>query len=311
MVKRREFLKATGAAGVLGMTGLSGCIGSFGEQPYKDGTVTFLMSPTEEQEYMQAQYKPVEDRLNEHLGDADKAEIQFAADYSATLEALSSGTADIAETGPFAAALGAKSEKAEIILQRHAYGGWEYKSTIVTTPDSDVESLSDLEGKKIAFADALSASGSLYPLSMLSAAGLAIPEEPGNDRGADFEGTWSTHEQAIEALKNGQADAAGVGGFITLNDEGELQEGLKEVESKSGIPRAPILVSPELSDEEKEKAITAFTEAPEEMYYGQDGEADTDDDLWFDGVRKAGREEYQPVIDAANSLGYGEDIFQD
>lgn len=310
MANRREFLKAAGTAGALGMTGLSGCIGSFGSQPYKDGTVTFLMSPTEEQEQMRAQYEPVGNRLEDHMSDVDKVEVQFAADYSATLEALSNGTADIAETGPFAAALGAKTGKAEIVLQRHAYGGWGYESVIVTRADSDISSLSDLEGKRIAFADALSASGSLYPLSMLSDAGLAIPDEPGNDRGADFEGTWSSHEQALEALKNDQADAAGVGGFITLNDDGELQSELKEVRSKSGIPRAPILVAPDLSDEEKETAVTAFTEAPDEMYFGADGEEGTDDDLWFDGVRKRGRDEYQPVIDAANSLGYGEEIFQ-
>jgi phosphonate transport system substrate-binding protein len=315
MAKRRTFLKSAGAAGAVGLSGLAGCIGQLGGgQPYGNGTVKFLMSPTEEQEYMQSQYQPVQERLNEHIGDAD-AELQFAADYSATLEALSNGTAEVAETGPFAAALGADTDKAEILLQRQAYGGWTYASYIVTTEDSDIESLSDLEGKTIAFADALSASGSLYPLSMLSDAGLSIPDEPGNERGADFSASWSGHEQAVEALENGQADAAGVGAFMVLGDDG-VRDGLKEVGSRDGIPRAPILVAPDLSDDEKEQIKTAFTEAPEEMYWGEDGEQDGDDDespddLWFDGVREANEETYQPVIDAANSLGYGEEIFTD
>ena len=308
MENRRTFLKSAAVAGTVSLSGMAGCIGNFGSQPYGNGTVKFLMSPTEEQEYMQSQYKPVKERLGNHIGDAD-AELQFAADYSATLEALSNGTAEAAETGPFAAALGAKTSKAEIILQRQAYGGWTYKSVIVTKADSDIESLSDLEGKTVAFADALSASGSLYPLAMLSDAGLSIPDEPGNDRGADFTGNWSSHEQAVEALVNDQADAAGVGGFITLNDEGNLREELKEVDTRDGIPRAPILVAPGLSDDEKKQITTAFTEAPDKMYYGADGKADTDDDLWFDGVRTADKSTYQPVIDAANSLGYGEDIF--
>ncbi|WP_115863119.1 phosphate/phosphite/phosphonate ABC transporter substrate-binding protein [Halorussus litoreus] len=310
MANRRTFLKSAGAAGAVGLSGLAGCIGDIGgDQAYGNGTVTFLMSPTEEQETMRAQYQPVEERLNDHIDDAD-AEVQFAADYSATLESLDSGTAEVAETGPFAAALGADTGKAEIILQRQAYGGWTYGSYLITTPDSDIESVEDLEGKTIAFADALSASGSLYPLSLLADAGLSVPDSPGNDRGADFSATWSTHEQALEALMNDQADAAGVGAFITTNDDNEFRDDLKEVASRDGIPRAPILVSPDLSDDEKEQIITAFTEAPDEIYYGEDGEADTDDDLWFDGVRERGEDTYQPVIDAANNLGYGEDIFQ-
>jgi phosphonate transport system substrate-binding protein len=310
MAKRRTFLKSAGAAGAVGLSGLAGCIGDFGgEQAYGNGTVKFLMSPTEEQEYMRSQYKPVEERLNSHIEDAD-AEIQFAADYSATLESLSNGTAEVAETGPFAAALGADTDKSEILLQRQAYGSWTYASYIVTTADSDIESLKDLEGKTIAFADALSASGSLYPLAMLSDAGLSIPDEPGNDRGADFSASWSGHEQAVEALENGQADAAGVGAFMVLGDDG-VREGLKEVDHREGIPRAPILVAPGLSDDEKEQIKTAFTEAPDEMYYGEDSEQDTDDDLWFNGVREADASTYQPVIDAANSLGYGEEIFTD
>ncbi|WP_135829281.1 phosphate/phosphite/phosphonate ABC transporter substrate-binding protein [Halorussus halobius] len=311
MAKRRTFLKSAGAAGAVGLSGLSGCIGQFGSnQAYGNGTVRFLMSPTEEQETMRAQYQPVEERLNNHIEDAD-AEVQFAADYSATLEALDSGTAEVAETGPFAAALGADTDKAEIALQRRAYGGWTYGSYLITTPDSDIGSVEDLEGKTIAFADALSASGSLYPLSLLADAGLSVPDSPGNDRGADFSASWSTHEQALESLLNGQADAAGVGAFIATNDENELLEEVEEIDSREGIPRAPILVAPDLSDDEKDQIVTAFTEAPDEMYYGDDGEQDTDDDLWFDGVRERGADTYQPVIDAANELGYGEEIFTD
>ena len=311
MAKRRTFLKSAGAAGAVGLSGLSGCIGQFGSnQAYGNGTVRFLMSPTEEQETMRAQYQPVQERLDNYIEDAD-AEVQFAANYSATLEALNSGTAEVAETGPFAAALGADTDRAEIALQRQAYGGWTYGSYLITTPDSDIESTEDLEGKTIAFADALSASGSLYPLSLLADAGLSVPDSPGNDRGADFSANWSTHERALESLLNGQADAAGVGAFIATNDNNEFRDDLKEIDSRDGIPRAPILVAPGLSDDQKDQIISAFTEAPDEMYYGEDDEEGTDDDLWFDGVRERGADTYQPVIEAANKLGYGEEIFGD
>ncbi|WP_232686663.1 substrate-binding domain-containing protein [Halobacterium zhouii] len=313
---RRKFLKVAGATGVAGMS--AGCIGQFGSQPYVDGTMQFLMSPTEPQDQMRAQYSPVKKRLNSYVDSVDKVTIDYAADYSATLNAMNSGTADVAETGPFAAALGVKTNKADIILQRKAYGGWTYKSVIVTKEDSDIQKTSDLKGKTVAFADPLSASGSLYPLYMMKKAGISIPNSPGSEAGANFTPQWSTHASAIEALNTGQADAAGVGYFIASGDQPDgYAKGLREVEATDGIPRAPIIVSPKLSDEEKDNIATAFTEAPQSMYYGADGKEDTDkksdnpdDDLWFSGVRKRGVETYQPVIDVANELGYGQDVFK-
>ncbi len=305
---RRKFLKLTGAAGTAGLT--AGCIGEFGSQPYSDGNVKFLMSPTEPQDQMTAQYTPVKERLNEVIDEVDEVGMKYAANYAATLNALDSGTADVAETGPFAAALGVNSDKAEILLQRKAFGSWTYKSVIVTKQDSDIQSLSDLEGKTVAFADPLSASGSLYPLAMMKEAGLEIPDEPGSEKGANFTPNWSGHASAKEALVNGQADAAGVGYFIVAGDDSEYAEGIREVAAADGIPRAPIVVSPKLSDDEKDTIVTAFTEAPDSIYYGDDGEEGTDDDLWFNGVRERGVDTYQPVIDKAQSLGYGEDVFK-
>ena len=75
------------------------------------------------------------------------------------------------------------------------------------------------------------------------------------------------------------------------------------METYDGIPRAPIVTSPELSDEEQSALVDAMKDAPEEMYLGEDGEADTDDDLWFSDVRPADVETYQPVIDVATELG--------
>lgn len=311
MVNRRTFIKSASTAGLVGLSGMAGCIGTFGKQAYKDGKIKFLMSPTEPQEQMMAQYTPIKKRLNNYIDAVDTVNMKYASDYSATLTALDSGTADVAETGPFAAALGVKNDRADIILQRHAYGTWKYYSVIITREDSDISSLKDLKGKKVAFADAFSASGSLYPLSMLKEAGLSIPNTPGDPKGADFEPTWTTHDKAYNALKSGQADAAGVGRFIVWDtDKDQYVDGVKQLDIRSDIPRAPIVVSPKLSDDEKKKITKAFTEAPEKMYYGKDGKKGTDDDIWFDGVRPASVEKYQPVIDMANKLGYGEDIFK-
>ena len=70
-----------------------------------------------------------------------------------------------------------------------------------------------------------------------------------------------------------------------------------------------MVVSPELSDEVKSAIQESFLEAPDSIYHGADGESDTDDDLWFSRVREATQEDYQSVIDVADELGVGTDIF--
>ena len=269
--------------------------------PYGNGVVDFVMSPSEPQELMQKQYAPVEEHLSSETGMT--TELKYARDYSAVLQAMGSGTADIAETGPFSAALGVNADKADIALQRYAYGSWDYSSVIVTKTDSDISSLSDLRGESVGFADRLSASGALFPLYMLSEAGLDIGGYPQEEGSAEFDATFSGHSQAFTQLENDQVAAAGVGQFITLNDDRELKDGYEYVKTYDGIPRAPIVTSPELSDEEQSTLVDTMKNAPEEMYLGEDGEEGTDDDLWFGDVRPADVEKYQPVIDVATELG--------
>jgi phosphonate transport system substrate-binding protein len=312
MPDRRTVLKRIGAATAVGA--LAGCTGggdgSGSSDPYVDGKIKFLMSPSEPQDRLRAQYTPIKERLNEYIDEVDTAEMQYAKNYAATLTALGSGTGDVAETGPFAAALGVDTGDAEVLLQRKGYGSWTYSSVIVTRPETNISSLTDLEGKKVAFADRLSASGSLYPLAMLKEAGLSVPEEPGSPAGADFDPSWSTHGNAAEALKSGTVDAAGVGYFIVANDDRTgFVDGVEEVEQAEGIPRAPIMVSPQLDDDEKTKIKEAFTKADQSLYLGKDGEEGTDDDLWFSDVREASGETYDPVVQKAQSLGYSADIF--
>ncbi|MFC7227835.1 phosphate/phosphite/phosphonate ABC transporter substrate-binding protein [Salinirubellus salinus] len=327
MTKRRNFIKTAGGLGVAGL--LAGCTsdnndnsgGGDGdgtptatdeptatptEVPYNDGRLTFYMSPSEPQQLMESQYAPVKSHLEEETG--VQTRLNYAAGYSAVLQSLGGGSGDVAETGPFAAALGVKEDRCDVALQRYAYGSWEYSSVIVTQEGSDIESLSDLEGERVAFADRLSASGALFPLYMLKEAGLNIGDLPTDSAGANFTPQFSSHAEAFAALERGQVAAAGVGKFITLNDARELKDGFRYVETYDGIPRAPVIVSPELSDEEKSEVTQAFLDAPDSVYYGEDGEEGTDDDLWFSDVREASVEDYQPVVDVATELGISAEL---
>lgn len=338
MSRRRTFLKTAGSVGVAGL--LAGCTGGSdnsgddGSDPTAtetsdkmtfggDGTVDFGISPSVPQEDLEVQYAPLMNHIESYLGDnyevSDNLSVKgtVGSNYSAIIQSLGQGTTDLAETGPFAAALGVKTGNAEIVLQRYGYGSWEYASIIATPNDSDITELSDLSGKTVAFSDRLSTSGCLYPLYSMSSDGdLDIGELPeGNGSQAEFEARFAGgHVGSYTLLKEGQVDAAAMGGFVRDTKAGptpdEWQEVATTLHEDDGLPRAPMVVSSELSDEAKTAIQQAFLDAPDSVYYGSDGEDGTNDDLWFGRVREASQDRYQSVIDVANELGVGADIFE-
>ena len=345
MTKRRTFLKSAGAVGVAGL--IAGCSGSSSggstetegstdtatatstptPEPQMtfggDGEVNFGISPSVPQEDLEVQYAPFMDHIGSYLRDNHSVpeglsvEGTVGSNYSAIIQSLGQGTLDIAETGPFAAALGVQTGNAEIILQRYGYGSWEYTSIIATRNDSDITELSDLSGRTVAFSDRLSTSGALYPLySMSSEGGLDIGELPeGNGSQAEFDARFAGgHVGSYTLLEQEQVDAAAMGGFVRDTSTGPAPEEWQNVATTlsedTGLPRAPLVVSPELSDEVKTALQQSILEGPDTIYYGQDGEDGTDDDLWFGRVREAGRERYQSVIDVADELNVGTDIFE-
>jgi phosphate/phosphite/phosphonate ABC transporters, periplasmic binding protein len=223
---RRTYLKTAGAAGV---AALAGCAGTQTEGSSAsitfggDATVNFGISPSVPQSDLEVQYSPLIDHLETYLQEnydvPDDLTVQgnTGSNYSAVIQSLGEGTTDVAETGPFAAALGADTENAEIILQRFGYGSWTYKSIIATPTDSDITELSDLSGATVAFSDRLSTSGALYPLfSMSSEGGLNVGNLPeGNGSEAEFEARFAGgHVGSYTLLEEGQVDAAGMGGFV-------------------------------------------------------------------------------------------------
>lgn len=352
MVRRRRVIKRIGAAGTLGL--LAGCSGDGGSgstpteapeteaptdatepteasTPTESGpTVTFNgneelninLSPSVPQENLYVQYGPLRDHLegtiqeNYDVPEALDASMNVGTNYSAVIQALGQGTADLAETGPFGAAVGYMTDNSEVILQRHGYGAWTYKSLIAVPNDSDIEAVADLEGKTVAFSDSLSTSGFLYPVAAMKEAGIDIGNLPeGNGSQAAFEPVFAGgHVQSYNLIEQDQADAAGMGGFVRDTGTGPSPDGWSDVATTlhedTGLPRAPFVVSAQLPDETKEALQQTILNAPDRVYYGADGEEGGGDDLWFNDVREADIDTYQSVIDKAETLGIGADFFE-
>lgn len=311
---RRQFIKSAGAAGTIGITGVSGCLGLLESE---DSAVRFVLTPAESDVNVKDQYAGVFDYLESETGAT--IEPQVAGDYPAVLQALENDQADIADSSPTLAVVGDDAGVTDIVGIRIAYGASRYFSTIVTEPDSNIESLEDIADETAVFGARVSTSGSLFPLTMLADAGLDIGDAPDGSPN-DFEGVWAgDHATAIEQLQERDEYAvAGTGAFVSLphvpkdqlpqqvqeisaeaDGAGEEDPQLDLVAASDPIPRAPILSRSAWDADVRSDIEQALIDAKPEDLQGSEAE----DDIWFTGIEEATIDDYAPVREVKNTLG--------
>lgn len=334
LVGRRTILQGVGAGT---LAGLAGCLGGNdgddddsgdGEnQTAEDGggttggtdEVEFILNPAESDVEIKKQYQPLFDHIESETGVSVTG--NRAADYAATLQALRSDRGQFADTSPSAAVAG--KDVADVVGIRVAYGAAQYFSLITTTPDSGIESLSDLEGEEVAMGDPLSVSGTLVPLTILQDAGLDVGSAPDGDP-VDFTARFSDHTTAREQLINNPSVAAATTGafstaphvpqeqfdqlsedFVDVSAEydgaGSEDPELQLLAVSDPIPRAPIMVRSNWDDPVRSDIERAILDAGEaDLSHGEDYEGD---ELWFTNVVEGGQADYQPIQRVLDELG--------
>lgn len=123
--------------------------------------------------------------------------VAVPTSYAAVIEALGSYQADIAWLPTYAYVLAQQKYNANVRLMTVRNGLKSYRGQFVTARD-DIQTLNDIHGKVLAYTDAASASGYIYPSAMLKQKGI-IPKDH------MFAGG---HPQAILAVYSGRADVA-------------------------------------------------------------------------------------------------------
>lgn len=293
---RRRFLTTAGASGA---ALLAGCMGdSSGDTT----TVEWVMNPAQEEIEITVQYKPIFEYLE---SEADvEIEPNPTASYSGTVQALrraEEGDMMFADTSP--GAVSQIPEEIDVTGMRVAFGAERYFSLITTTQDSGIEELADLKGETIATAAPTSVSGTLFPLYMLSNAGLDIGSAPGGTP-EDFELRPSDHTTARKQLiDDSRIAAAGTGAFSTAAhvpqeqfDEmsqdfvdisveyggaGERDPQLDLLAVSDPIPRAPIVSNAAWEDDLKGELRELMIDAPEDAFK-HDSMADLAEELGVD-----------------------------
>jgi phosphonate transport system substrate-binding protein len=128
-----------------------------------------------------------------------EVEVTDVPDYLSVVEAIRADHVDIGIMSGFPSALAVNTGEVDALLAWE--GSEEPVSTCVVLEDSPIQTVADLEGKTVAFADQASSSGYFMPVFML--------HEEGLEQGTDYEAIFAGgHEGSFAALQQGQVDAA-------------------------------------------------------------------------------------------------------
>ena len=122
--------------------------------------------------------------------------VAVPTSYAAVIEALGTYQADVAWLPTYAYILAKQKYDAQVRLMTVRNGLTKYRGQFVARSDSNIDSLQDIEGKVIAYTDAASTSGYIYPSAILKQRGITPKDY-------FFAGG---HPQAILAVYSGRAD---------------------------------------------------------------------------------------------------------
>jgi phosphonate transport system substrate-binding protein len=198
-----------------------------------------------------------------------------ATDYTAAVEAMRTGHAQLALLGPFSYVSARERSGAEVMVVTATDGQTGYYSQIITRADSGIQTLADLKGKTFAFVDPESTSGNIIPSDTLI---KAMPElnltfDDLHTDGVFFKSAMfaGTHPSAIQAVIKGNVDAAGVSSSTLANQikQGNVNEAdIKIISQSALIPSSPIAIKKDLPQELKDKVLAFLLAYDNEEYFG-------------------------------------------
>ncbi len=221
--------------------------------------------------------KVFQDGLSEKLGMPVR---EFRGnDYSAVIEAMRGGQAQIAQFGPFSY-VHAKDRANAVpfaVSGNKKTGEHGYNSYIVTPVNSGIEKIEDLKGRSFAFVDPESTSGNIVPSDQI----LLTINDPAIDfDGLHLNGTFfsevmfsGSHANSMRAVGLGDIDAAAVSSSSYRSEikSGNVkEEDIRIIHESPRLPSSPWCYRSDLDPELVEIVKEYFYSYDNADYWGGD-----------------------------------------
>ncbi|HEV8354296.1 MAG TPA: phosphate/phosphite/phosphonate ABC transporter substrate-binding protein [bacterium] len=177
-------------------------------------------------------------------------EAVVATSYSATIEAMCSGRADIGALNPFGYVLAHEKCGVEVSAISVRFGLPYYRGQFNARADANINKIEDLRGKRFAFVDAASTSGYLFPAAQLKKMGF--------DPDKFFSQTVfaGSHPNVILAIYRGQVDGGATFEDARTNIQAQFPDVMQKVKVigyTNPVPNDTWSVSPRLSADMRAK----------------------------------------------------------
>ena len=216
-------------------------------------TLVFSYTPVEDP----AVYENVFSEFIEHLAKVTGKRVRWysAESYAAQVEAIRSGRLHIAgvASGPTPYAVNLAGFVPLVAMEKFD-GTTGYTLQLITHKDSDVRSVADLKGKRVAHVSPSSNSGDTAPRVLFSAMGVV----PGKDYEVLFSGK---HDNSIMGVVNKDYDAAPVANTVVSRMVGRnmfKQDDIRVVYESRPFPRTAFGIAHDLSPALRAKIKDAF-----------------------------------------------------
>lgn len=222
--------------------------------------------------------------------------------YSAVIESMGSGDADVAWLATFAYLIAKQKYNAEVALTTVRNGLDTYKGEILARTDSGITDIKGCNGKTVAWTDAASTSGYIFPSALFAQQGV----KPGKEIFA------GGHPQAVLAVYQGNADCAATY-YSPDNPDGTIADGrmtqlktypdivtkVKAVGFTPDIPNDTVTFRKDFPPELKTRLVNAL------LYYisTPDGLKQLKDLYSITGLVKSDDARYNVVRDSLRALG--------
>lgn len=202
-----------------------------------------------------ADYQPVFNAVAKMTG--LKFDIRVAQSYSAVVEAMCNGTADIAFVGPVVYVQAHKRGCADLLAVAVEKGRSTYYAGLFAKADAPINAVRDLKGRRVAFGDLNSTSSFVFPMAMILDAGL----DPVKDLAAIR--LTGSHANSLGALTQGQVDVAALSfdSFDKAVRQGAVDPKTVKVVARSiAIPYPPLVMNSKLPAPLKARLKRAFAD---------------------------------------------------
>ncbi len=232
--------------------------------------ITIAIQPTQQADEIMPKAKELETFLESRVN-AD-IEIYVPMSYSAVVESLRFGHAQVGLMSAWPAAASAKlagtdvvlAEVREVMIDGKKTNETYYYSYYIVMKNSSYTRLEDLKGKRAVYASLTSTSGYLFPVAKLVEKSLITRPAAGKEADPkEFFGTVTTADgygPAWEELKRGQADVGVIAGDVSEKLFVEIQDNTRVIETQGPIPSHGIVFSRSLEEPLRSELINAFME---------------------------------------------------